>query len=698
METVTNYAVLLASVASKLKDKKLANIKTHQAKIDVLNGYLGLTTMQTVLFIAVYNQSCSDNTANVRDMANFYDVANMEVLAYKADLDVLVRRGFIIDSDRKIIPKKLHDIEFIVHPQVFDSIINNKPIEEPQDNTKNITQYDFVGIVRELIEQKSRERLTFDELRKEVSKLEEAHPDFPVVCRMNELSMPYIDRILFYVACNRYVTERSRRRDCDLEEALKEIYDRAVDSITYKQSVFDRTSPLQSSKLITFWREDDGDYQFSLADMGIEYLLQEHKDLFGMKDTGLDKYEFIRKVGSYIEERSSRNKRFFELAERVQNLEFKNSENTFVREVCNMINNTEERVQFYYICIGALSRYGDLEDLVEELYHDNKDRLKVQKDFKSGQNTLLEQELIEISEGGFFGSSQVKLAENGKILFLGEDADLTDSSNKSKEQISVDDIKHKNLYYAPDLESQVSFLRDSLSEDKFKLLQERLSKQALPSGVAAIFYGSPGTGKTETVYQLAKATGRDVIQVDISQMKTCWYGESQKLVKGVFSKYRRALKNNKLAPILLFNEADAIFGRRSENPEHSVDKTDNAIQNIILEEIEKLEGILIATTNLASNLDPAFERRFLFKICFEKPTIEAKALIWKDKLSSLSEEQARELAGNYDFSGGEIDNIVRKVTMNEVLYGSNLDINYLHTLCSQERIGNETKRKRIGFI
>ncbi len=77
--------------------------------------------------------------------------------------------------------------------------------------------------------------------------------------------------------------------------------------------------------------------------------------------------------------------------------------------------------------------------------------------------------------------------------------------------------------------------------------------------------------------------------------------------------------------------------------------------------------------------------------------MEAKALIWKDKLSSLSEEQARELAGRYDFSGGEIDNIVRKVTMNEVLYGFNPDINYLHTLCSQERLNNETARKRIGF-
>ncbi len=84
-------------------------------------------------------------------------------------------------------------------------------------------------------------------------------------------------------------------------------------------------------------------------------------------------------------------------------------------------------------------------------------------------------------------------------------------------------------------------------------LQARLEEQALPTGVAALFYGSPGTGKTETVYQLAKASGRDVMQVDISEMKTCWYGESQKLVKGVFTKYEKLCRKSKNLPILLFN-------------------------------------------------------------------------------------------------------------------------------------------------
>ncbi len=697
METVTNYAVLLAQVASKLKDKKLANIKSHQAKIDILNGYLGLTSMQTVLFIAVYNQSCSDNTANVRDMANFYDVTNMEIMAYKTDLDVLIEKGFIIDSERKISFNRFNEIEFTVNPLVLDAILKNSPVEPPRKEKIKLTQYDFVGMVRELIEQKSRERMSFDEMVREMTRLEYEYPDFPVVTKMKELAVPVIDRILFYVACNRFISERPHRRVCDMDEALKDIYGRTAEVIAYSQSVFDGSSPIMNSKLVTFWREDDGQYNFALALSGQECLLNNHRELFGLNDTGLDNYEFIKKVASYIDERHSRNEYFNNLAEKVEELESKNPENDLVTDLCKHITNVADRVHFYHVCYGCMNGYGDVEDMAEELYQTSRDRMKLQRELKSGAHVLMEQEMIEISEGGFFGEVQVRLTDYGKALFLGADADLADSKKKSSDQICVNDIKQKNLYYSPQIESQVSFLRDSLSEDKFRQLQERLSSQALPSGVAAIFYGSPGTGKTETVYQLAKATGRDVIQVDISQMKTCWYGESQKLVKSVFSRYKRALKNNKLAPILLFNEADAIFGRRSENPEHSVDKTDNAIQNIILEEMEKLEGILIATTNLATNLDPAFERRFLFKICFEKPTVEAKALIWRDKLPTLTESQARELAQTYDFSGGEIDNIVRKATMNIVLYGSCPDISAIHTMCSQERIGNEPRRKRIGF-
>ena len=157
------------------------------------------------------------------------------------------------------------------------------------------------------------------------------------------------------------------------------------------------------------------------------------------------------------------------------------------------------------------------------------------------------------------------------------------------------------------------------------------------------------------------------MHVDISATKTCWFGESEKLIKEVFENYRRLCGQSKMKPILLFNEADAVFSKRKDANSSNVAQTENAIQNIILEEMERLDGILIATTNMADNLDKAFERRFLFKIRFDKPNLEAKSGIWLDKLPALRETEARQLASRFDLSGGEIDNVVRKATMEEIL-------------------------------
>ena len=257
-------------------------------------------------------------------------------------------------------------------------------------------------------------------------------------------------------------------------------------------------------------------------------------------------------------------------------------------------------------------------------------------------------------------------------------------------------IPQKQLYFEGELNSQISFFENSLLETNFRNLQKRLEQKSLPKGVAAIFYGAPGTGKTETVMQIARRTGRKVYHVDIAASKSCWFGESEKLIKKVFTDYRRLCEKSKVKPILLFNEADAVFSKRKDVNSGSVAQTENAIQNIILEEMENLDGILIATTNLADNLDGAFERRFLFKIRFDKPTVEAKRNIWISKLPSLSVEDAHTLASSYEFSGGQIDNIVRKALMQEVIKGEKPTLNSLVTMCSEEKISKKNAR-RIGF-
>jgi SpoVK/Ycf46/Vps4 family AAA+-type ATPase len=116
------------------------------------------------------------------------------------------------------------------------------------------------------------------------------------------------------------------------------------------------------------------------------------------------------------------------------------------------------------------------------------------------------------------------------------------------------------------------------------------------------------------------------------------FGESEKKIKEIFDQYRDYAENSEIAPILLFNEADAVIGKRMEftGDSRAVDQTENAIQNIILQEIENLKGILIATTNLTENMDNAFERRFLYKIEFSNPTPSARKWTIDNVISGVS--------------------------------------------------------------
>jgi SpoVK/Ycf46/Vps4 family AAA+-type ATPase len=108
-----------------------------------------------------------------------------------------------------------------------------------------------------------------------------------------------------------------------------------------------------------------------------------------------------------------------------------------------------------------------------------------------------------------------------------------------------------------------------------------------------------------------------------------YVGESEKNVRKIFDTYRDLTRQTKTEPILLLNEADQFLSSRSSGVGSSADQMHNQMQNIFLEQIEKFEGILIATTNLLENIDTAFSRRFNYKIEFKKPNISQRKKLWK---------------------------------------------------------------------
>ncbi|MBR2237155.1 MAG: ATP-binding protein [Prevotella sp.] len=249
----------------------------------------------------------------------------------------------------------------------------------------------------------------------------------------------------------------------------------------------------------------------------------------------------------------------------------------------------------------------------------------------------------------------------------------------------------------PEFEGQEAKLEKYAPDIAYQKIQERMKEKGFRNGFACLFYGSPGTGKTETVYQLARKTGRSIMVVDVPRIKSKWVGESEKNIKALFDRYREQVKRAKLTPILLFNEADAIIGIRKNGASSAVDKMENSIQNIILQEMESLDGIMIATTNLQQNMDKAFERRFLYKIKFEKPTEEARTHIWHAMIPELSELDVHTLASKYDFSGGQIENIARHYAIDNILQGQSEDVlSMLIRHCDNERLDEKDMRK-IGF-
>ena len=411
----------------------------------------------------------------------------------------------------------------------------------------------------------------------------------------------------------------------------------------------------------------------------------------------LDIYEFCSAVSDFIEERAQDVISTDNLLGEVSSLEMHNSHIEAIDKLTEMEISLSDRVLLYEMC-DDMVRGGDtgLEKTIRYIYDSQKQKIKVIRAITENTSKLLEKNLIVVNKANFVGDVSISLTTTAIDILLGQDAEMFIKKQTLKDVISVDSIAFKQLYFEEKMQKQIDFIQASLSQDKFIDMQSRLQELAMPSGVAAVFYGAPGTGKTESVYQIAKATGRDIMYVDISQTKSMWFGESEKRIKAVFSDYSRVCRKSKLKPILLFNEADAVLGKRKDNNASNVAQTENAIQNIILEQMEKMDGIIIATTNLVDNLDAAFERRFLFKIKFEMPTTEATKQIWKNKLSWLDDENATTLALRYRFSGGEIDNIARKATINEVITGNRATINEIMEYCESERLLSRNLPK-LGF-
>ncbi|MBR3520037.1 MAG: AAA family ATPase [Paludibacteraceae bacterium] len=392
----------------------------------------------------------------------------------------------------------------------------------------------------------------------------------------------------------------------------------------------------------------------------------------------------------------------FELTKiRVKGLLDDNQHLVFVQKLRSFGFNEGEELLLVYISHLFVNHNDDsigFHDL-SPLFDERSEWCLTKTSLSHGSHPLLKSKMIEHNnDDGFVNKESFRMTWQAKEALFPE----LKLSSMNQEILRNNLIKHeeitaKELFYDQEITLQIEDLKHILEEEHYKAIRQQMTDKGFRCGLTCLFYGAPGTGKTETAMQLARLTGRDVIQVDIPQIKSMWVGESEKNIKAVFEQYRAKAEKLGIMPILLFNEADAIINKRKEGAEHAVDKMENSIQNIILQEMETFDGILIATTNFAQNLDKAFERRFLYKIKFNKPTLEARKSIWHEMLPSLGDEEIHTLATQYDFSGGQIENIARHHTIDTILHGESAHtIKKLMEHCDNERL-EKRERKKVGF-
>ncbi len=494
--------------------------------------------------------------------------------------------------------------------------------------------------------------------------------------------------MIFAAFFDRFTDSRIRYKD------IANFYDcNQVTILTYWSAI----NEMVERQFLNEFKDSDGEQYYSVPNDVIE-AIRENKPFTPKNFAGIPLEQWLGELWILMEKKDHSRISYDKFEESLMQLVHGNPQLVIAREMA-MIKDKNDLIIFAAMANLYIQNHDehvmrtDLEDLFEHRWvMRNQAQL-----LECGSHPLQKAGLVEFSiSDGQAEKDAWMLTKTAKERFL-VGIETSHPSDDHRHVLSPDTITPKPLFFNAAVTRQIEQLESLLQPGQFTRVQDNLTRHGMRRGFACIFYGAPGTGKTETVLQLARKTGRGIMTVDIPNLRSKWVGDTEKNTKAIFERYRNYCQHADLAPILLFNEADAILCKRKEGAESSVDKMENAMQNIILQELETLDGILIATTNLTGNLDTAFERRFLYKIEFPKPAPEQSKHIWHTMLPEISEAQAYELARQYAFSGGQIENIARKQIVQAVLTGNDqLGIEAIQEACRNELFMHSDTR-RIGF-
>lgn len=288
---------------------------------------------------------------------------------------------------------------------------------------------------------------------------------------------------------------------------------------------------------------------------------------------------------------------------------------------------------------------------------DLRKRFEIQKSF--GEDHLFAKKRILWLEEPPVGEPRM----SGRIVMSQEIVDLLTQGIVSRPRFSLSfpaqlvetAMDWQDLVLNNDTLQQVKELETYLRHGNTLLYKWGMEKKLKP-GFRVLFHGPPGTGKTLTASLLGKYTGKDTYKIDLSMVVSKYIGETEKNLANLFAK-----AENK-DWILFFDEADALFGKRT-NVRDAHDKYANQEVSYLLQRVENYNGLVILATNFLSNIDDAFRRRFQAIISFPFPGINERLKIWRKAFPPFVEFSPdidfAMIAQKYELSGAEIMNVVQ---------------------------------------
>ncbi len=348
----------------------------------------------------------------------------------------------------------------------------------------------------------------------------------------------------------------------------------------------------------------------------------------------------------------------------------------------------------------------ELNYLLNLISSDEIERIK-NRSLLDENSKLVSEGILDYDEifGGFGGYT--------RIYFINEDVlnELIHPRKKHKLEHLVKDtifdlIEPKTSLEDVILPKKTKEMLNTLLKQIDKRVLNLLKKWGIKSSsdiqAKIIFYGTPGTGKTLTAYSIAKELNKPILSLDASKILSMYVGESEKNVRRLFDEYYEISEKLKTKPVLLLNEADQFLSTRTTASFSSADKMHNQMQNIFLEQLERFEGLLIATTNLLETIDNAFSRRFDYKIEFTKPSFKERVKLWELKLpknADFEEDFDIKKLAKYELTGAQIELVVKNTALKVAIRKNPVfkTIDFIEEIEKEKRSAFD-KEKEVGFI